>query len=263
MDKNLDRIEHRLRILFEEQIVKLIIGRKKQSNFIDDLLMAMRKGLRDDPNDGIIAPDRFLVHISTEDYEDWVLYQDTLNEIVVSLVSSGASEGFHFIEQPSIVLFEDSSLARGDYFITASESAQIKPAMDTTGITKPETIENGSVLPSAASLIIGGKHNFNLDKPVINIGRHSDNDLSLDDPHISRHHAQLRAINQHFVIFDVGSTGGIYINGRKIVQSTLQTGDVIRMGMTNLIYIQDTTSSSETRTMPADHDNNPSESGSL
>jgi hypothetical protein len=263
MDKNLDRIEHHLRTLFEEHLVKLIIGRKNQLNLIDDLVNAMRKNLRDNPDGGIVAPDRFVVHIPNEDSEDWVFHQDTLNEIARSLALLGASEGFQFIEQPSIILHEDPSASRGEYFVTATESPKTKPVMDATGMTKPEPFENGSILPNDASFIIGGKDNFRLDKPVINIGRHSDNDLSLEDPHISRHHAQLRAINQRFVIFDVGSTSGIYLNGRKIIQSTLQTGDVIRIGMTNLIYIQDTTSSSETRTMPADHDNHPHESNSL
>ena len=41
-------------------------------------------------------------------------------------------------------------------------------------------------------------------KPVVNIGRHSESDLVIEDLHVSRHHAQLRAISQHYVIFDTG-----------------------------------------------------------
>jgi pSer/pThr/pTyr-binding forkhead associated (FHA) protein len=113
------------------------------------------------------------------------------------------------------------------------------------------------VIPRNAFLIVGGKTNFPLDTPIINIGRHSDNDLVLADDYVSRHHAQIRAINKRYVVFDVGSTGGIFINGKQITQATLHPGDVLRMGMVNLIYVQDSTSENPTSVVDVENDNPP------
>jgi pSer/pThr/pTyr-binding forkhead associated (FHA) protein len=74
----------------------------------------------------------------------------------------------------------------------------------------------------------------------------------MEDQYISRHHVQLRAINQRYVIFDVGSTGGILLNGKPITQATLHPGDVIRIGMTHLIYVQDTTGDLPTSALSLD-----------
>lgn len=68
----------------------------------------------------------------------------------------------------------------------------------------------------------------------------------LDDLYVSRHHAQIRAINKHYVVFDVGSTGGILLNGKKVSQATLRPGDVLKIGTINLIYIEDVTSEQAT-----------------
>jgi pSer/pThr/pTyr-binding forkhead associated (FHA) protein len=112
-------------------------------------------------------------------------------------------------------------------------------------------------IPQNAFLVIAGKTNFPLTKAVVNIGRHSDNDLILEDQYISRHHAQLRAIDNRYVIFDVGSTGGIFLNNKQISRATLHPGDVLRIGMVNLIYSQDTTAEQPTSAVPVETDDQP------
>jgi len=77
------------------------------------------------------------------------------------------------------------------------------------------------------------------------------------DPHISRHHAQLRVINQQYVLFDVGSTGGVFLNDRKVSQSRLYSGDVIRLGTSNLIYVQETLAEDPTTALPIDDESAP------
>jgi pSer/pThr/pTyr-binding forkhead associated (FHA) protein len=52
-------------------------------------------------------------------------------------------------------------------------------------------------------------------------------------------HAQLRAIRGRYVIFDLGSSGGTFINGVRLGQSTLAPGDVISLAGVNLVFGQD------------------------
>ena len=64
-------------------------------------------------------------------------------------------------------------------------------------------------------------------------------DLVIDDPRISRNHAQLRAIKGRYVIFDLNSTGGTFVNAQRTSQSVLYPGDVISLAGVPLIYGQD------------------------
>ena len=90
-----------------------------------------------------------------------------------------------------------------------------------------------------AYLIINGKEQVPLQKTVINIGRRSTSDIILQDPMVSRDHAQLRAQQGRYLLFDLSSTGGTTINNHRIHSATLKPGDVIRMGKTILVYNQE------------------------
>ncbi len=93
-------------------------------------------------------------------------------------------------------------------------------------------------LPPNAYLIAGEKVQP-LDKPIITIGRSLENQLVIDHPSVSRNHAQLRALNGHFVLFDLSSSAGTFINGQRISQAALYPGDVISIAEIALIYGQD------------------------
>ena len=103
---------------------------------------------------------------------------------------------------------------------------EIKPDDDTTTI------------PEEAFLIIDSVKVFPLTESVINIGRRLGNTLVIDDNRVSRAHAQLRAINGRYVLFDLNSSGGTFINGRKTTQAIVYPGDVISLAGVDLIYGQ-------------------------
>jgi pSer/pThr/pTyr-binding forkhead associated (FHA) protein len=100
-------------------------------------------------------------------------------------------------------------------------------------------------------LIIADKEPFFLNKPVINIGRRSSNDLVLDDPMVSRDHIQLRAESGRFYLFDLGSKAGTTINNFPASNIALKPGDVIQIGQTRMIFNQwiDHNVSKPTRTL--------------
>jgi pSer/pThr/pTyr-binding forkhead associated (FHA) protein len=108
--------------------------------------------------------------------------------------------------------------------------------LPTTPQAEPE--DDVTTIPEEAFLIIDGVKVFPLNEPVINIGRRLDNTLVIDDVRVSRLHAQLRAINNRYVIFDLDSSGGTFINGRRSTQAVLYPGDVITLAGVDLIYGQ-------------------------
>jgi pSer/pThr/pTyr-binding forkhead associated (FHA) protein len=94
-------------------------------------------------------------------------------------------------------------------------------------------------MPENAFLIVEGVKVFPLTAPVVNIGRRLDNQLIIDDPRVSRNHAQLRSIKGRYVVFDLNSTGGTFVNGQRTSQSVLYPGDVISLAGVALIFGQD------------------------
>jgi hypothetical protein len=73
---------------------------------------------------------------------------------------------------------------------------------------------------------------YRIEKPVVNIGRQLTNDIIVEDKRVSRYHAQIKyQPNNQFVIFDLGSTNGITINGTPhLRQHTLRSGDRFTIG---------------------------------
>ncbi|MDY6846033.1 MAG: FHA domain-containing protein [Chloroflexota bacterium] len=254
MNTNIERLEAHLRVIFEENLMRLIPGMHSPRNLFDELLKVMHDNLMALSDNQILAPDEFSIHVPEEDLKKWQAHQDILDEMADFLYKTGLSEGFSFNHPPFIKIIPHDGDPNHGFFLSVSVSLHKPNLPDTAAIPKSEMPNFQEEIPKRAFLIVGGTDNFALEKSVIDIGRHSNNDLILDEPHVSRHHAQLRAINKRYVIFDVGSTGGLFINGKQISQATLQPGDVIRIGMVNLIYVQDITSENPTTALPVEDD---------
>jgi pSer/pThr/pTyr-binding forkhead associated (FHA) protein len=102
-----------------------------------------------------------------------------------------------------------------------------------------EAPDTDDAIPENAFLIIEGVRIQPLQEPVINIGRKLENHVVIDDPRISRYHSQLRAIRGHYVLFDLDSTGGTFVNGQRTTQTVLYPGDVISLAGLTLVFGQD------------------------
>ncbi len=71
---------------------------------------------------------------------------------------------------------------------------------------------------------------WSLDKPHLTIGRLPENDVCIDDRWISRHHARIRREGTHYLLEDLGSKNGLFLNGKRLLAPTaLQNGDVIQL----------------------------------
>jgi len=70
------------------------------------------------------------------------------------------------------------------------------------------------------------------------IGRTSDCDLCIpDDERMSRLHARLDWDGTDWIVVDLGSTNGIFVNGEKVAERKLRAGDVLEVGDTHLRYL--------------------------
>src|SRR5689334_6091166 len=77
----------------------------------------------------------------------------------------------------------------------------------------------------------GGERREIFDKHEINVGRVQGNDLMLPKGNVSKRHARLLFRDGRFIVTDLKSTNGTYVNGRKIAQATIvREGDKIYVG---------------------------------
>ena len=76
-----------------------------------------------------------------------------------------------------------------------------------------------------------------LDKPLVSIGRVDDNDIAIDDTRVSRRHAHVRREDFRYVLEDLGSTNGTWLNGSRLTApAQLRHGDQIQIADTLLIF---------------------------
>ncbi len=74
------------------------------------------------------------------------------------------------------------------------------------------------------------KGRWPLDRPVTTLGRWDDNDVVVDDRWVSRHHARIRREGERYVVEDLGSKNGTFVNGQRIAGPTeLADGDVVQV----------------------------------
>jgi two-component system, NtrC family, sensor kinase len=77
---------------------------------------------------------------------------------------------------------------------------------------------------------------FELSEPTIRLGRDPSSTIPLHDTEVSRHHAELRWIDGEYAISDLNSSNGTFINGQRIRQQQLASGDQLQVGSTLMLY---------------------------
>lgn len=234
---NLKELEARLQTLIEVGLVSVSPGRKMEDVVIQKLAVAIETNIVTQEDGVLIAPNVFTLIVHPDSVDQWQ-DQRLLETILQSLYTVSQEAGLRFASAPTITITTDDSLALNDANVMASQ--RIEPMADTKATPMDtENLGEKDKLPENAFLIIEGVKVFPLSQPVINIGRRLDNQLVIDDPRVSRNHAQLRVIKGRFVVFDLNSTGGTFVNGQRTSQSVLYPGDVISLAGVALIFGQD------------------------
>ena len=82
----------------------------------------------------------------------------------------------------------------------------------------------------------GPGQQYPLNRDVIHIGRHTENDIVINDKRVSRVHAEIKYQHGQFVLFDLGSLNGVLINGVALRQATLRNGDILAFGNYSFVF---------------------------
>lgn len=93
---------------------------------------------------------------------------------------------------------------------------------------------------------------FPILKETTTIGRKLDNDLVIQDVLVSRHHAEVIQRDGAYFIKDRDSTGGTYLNNKRIKEAQLFSNDLILLANTPLMFIQEDQKFKEKSNTPTD-----------
>jgi hypothetical protein len=233
MPTPLQKAEFRLQALLEKGFGKLSKS-GLISNLIAQIILEMRDLTRGGKNSLRLAPDQFKISASSKTWKKLQADPHWMEKVIRALKNEASESGVTFQSPLRIDPFIDDSLTPEEFLIDSQwQSDSTRSTQSINNRAEKPTL----VVPTGRDfLIIGNTLVFKLESPLINLGRRASNDLVLDDPRISRRHAQIRLIDGLFSIYDLGSTGGTFVNGQPVSSRVLNPGDVISLAGFPIIF---------------------------
>ncbi len=166
-----------------------------------------------------IVPNDFTVYLSASDHSAFADIEDALRtELIEACREYAREEGYHFMGPVAVHLQVDNQLRPGRFGIS-SVLKQSEPG------ARPGSI----VMPSGDRIELGeGRHV---------IGRLADCAIVINDGNTSRQHAQIHRAGSGYVIADLGSTNGTFVNGQRLIADhRLADGDIVTVGSVSLRF---------------------------
>ncbi|MDR0960501.1 MAG: FHA domain-containing protein [Propionibacteriaceae bacterium] len=180
--------------------------------------------------DKFLVPNDFLIGLSKHDYAKLFPYSRTMNAQISDELRDYAADHDYVFNGPLMISYEERpDLSIGRFDVVSETVAEVASS------------DSARFRLAAASLVLevnGVRHP--LSPPGFVIGRGSEADLRINDPGISRRHAQIivdEGTEGYPIvkIVDLGSTNGIYVDGRRVEEADLFDGSRIDIGRTQML----------------------------
>ena len=214
----LRRLEQRLEELIEGVFARTFRGRVHPTEIADRIVREIEKQ-RTVSISAVYVPNEFTIRVHPEDLAYLQPLGAALTRELEQYVRQYAEEHGYAMVGRSRVLLEEYPGGHPGGLGIGSEMLEIPPEGRLTGLSGP----------------VAGLE-FPLEGDCIRLGRAPDNEITIDDHNLSRTHAQLVRQKQGFMLVDLGSTNGTYVNSQKVSQTVLREGDEIAVGLSRLRF---------------------------
>ena len=196
------------------------------------------------------VPNEYTVYLSSADREQFEAYElSLLAELEEYVVEHAKRENYAFLSPPLVKLETDDDLGRGEFGISTrviqpkrdkpAPAAPVEPLLPApaaaTVIYKPDDVPAVVEPRDVAVLTWGGKRR-RVDKDRATLGRSKECDLQVDDPNVSRRHAELVREGSAYWIVDLDSTNGVELNGKRLRRAKLEEGATFVVGETEIAF---------------------------
>jgi hypothetical protein len=202
----------------------------------------------------VYVPNEYSVYLSPGDREQFASYEGSLvGELQEYLAEHARREGYALITPPRVVMQTDADLAIGEFGIA---TRTVEPAGAPVPPTPAPPVPSGATMIYKArapvetqamaqeelgverelvTLTIDGRQQTISERSVV-LGRSRECDVRVDDPNVSRRHAELRQEGATYWLVDLDSTNGTELNGTRVSRAKLSDGDRITVGSTEIVF---------------------------
>ncbi len=219
-------IEGRLGRFFGARVQPVDVARSLAERMEDDV--AIGAGRRYAPNVYRV----FLAPATLSHFESYRLALE--EELAAGLGARGAARGLDFVGRIRVRLLSDASVRPERLRIEADRVDRHGVVVGSVGaMTEAIRVDASPAEAPGAMALKHGERSIAL--PIdsalsVSLGRGLDNDVVVDSATVSRRHARLSARGTHWMIEDLESTHGTWVNGRRISTAVLRDGDRIGLG---------------------------------
>lgn len=230
------QLEAQIQALFERPFVGLS-GRRIMAHDLALQLSREMEAQAQEPHGTAtkpIAPDHFVITLAPDIVSTLLDQQPSITGTLSLYLSEMARKsGLYLAHAPVIHIVPDPSLGAQQLVVSAGH----QEAADTSTAAMHPVPTTQTKQAHIARLLIDGARVVLLEHPVINIGRHIDNHVVLEDPSVSRHHVQVRRRGQEYLVFNTSSRSVMQINGIQVREHRLRSGDLIAIGQTRMVFM--------------------------
>ena len=172
-----------------------------------------------------LVPNTFHIELSPMDHDRLSPYQETLTTELIEMLREHADEQHYVFAGPvTIDLSEEEDLVTGRFRVRSTATASVQGGRKAS-VASPDA--------GATVEVNGSRHAIPSDGLVV--GRGAEADLRINDPGISRRHAEFRVEGRQVRVADLGSTNGTLVDGQKVRETTVRDGARVRLGNTELV----------------------------
>ena len=246
-------IESRLERLFEG-----VFGRAFRTN-VQPVELARKLAKEMDEHRSVsvsrvYVPNEYTIYLSADDRAQFEGYENSLVSELEEYLSEHAQRETYALLTPPRVLFEtDDDLGMGEFGI-ATRMAQQRHGQPAGG-EPPEQIQPGATMiyrprtqPTESVSLQemgferqvgvltwnGGRHVLDERRAVL--GRSRDVDVQIEDPNVSRRHAEVVQQGSAWWVIDLGSTNGVEVDGHRVQRARLDDGTSFVIGETTVTF---------------------------
>jgi hypothetical protein len=199
----------------------------------------------------VYVPNEYTIYLSPGDREQFEGYENSLvSELEEYLSEHAARENYALLTPPRILFETDEDLGVGEFGI-ATRMAQYgrqpgeeveAPAPGATMVYKPRIQPTEAASPvelgverEVAVLSWNGRRRV-LENQRSVLGRSRDADVQIEDPNVSRRHAEIVQEGSTYWLVDLGSTNGTEVDGRRVQRVRLADGSRFTIGETTVTF---------------------------
>jgi len=251
----IDRLEHLASRLIEGWTARLFRARLQPVQIAKRLIRAMESHQTISLSKTFV-PNSYAVSLSPADYEQFEQYRRSLErDLAEAVLGAARDRRFTLLAYPMVEIERDQDVAPGDVRVSCAvvdaSSEDVDPEdRRTRGAVRDGhtmVLDPGALLrerrraPSASLEIPRERRAVPLGPEPLVIGRDPEGDVVLEDRRVSRRHAEIRLRLGRYTLYDLQSTNGTFVNGRRVAEVTLSDGDRIAIGGVELVLRQQRT----------------------